>query len=167
MNEAIGRTVAAKQSGEAISVGWLGNAVDLLEALINQDVIPDVLTDQTSAHDPLNGYYPQGLSLEEADALRLRDTAEYVRRSTDSMTRHVKLMIELKDKGAETFDYGNNIRQRALDNGLKNAFDFPGFVPAYIRPQFCLGRGPFRWVALSGDPADIAATARPIASFTS
>ncbi|MCH8824154.1 MAG: urocanate hydratase [Planctomycetes bacterium] len=158
LDEAIGRAVEAKKAGESVSIGWLGNAVDLLEALIAQDVIPDVLTDQTSAHDPLNGYYPQGLSREEADALRLRDTAEYVRLSTNSMTRHVELMIQLKGKGAETFDYGNNIRQRALDNGLENAFDFPGFVPAYIRPQFCLGRGPFRWVALSGDPADIAAT---------
>ncbi len=158
LDEAIGRAVQAKQSGEAVSIGWLGNAVDLLEALIAQDVIPDALTDQTSAHDPLNGYYPQGLSREESDALRLRDSDEYVRRANDSMMKHVELMIELKGKGAKTFDYGNNIRQRAFDNGLENAFDFPGFVPAYIRPQFCLGRGPFRWVALSGDPADIAAT---------
>ncbi len=158
LNEAIGRALEAKELGEAVSLGWLGNAVDLLEALIERDVIPDVLTDQTSAHDPLNGYYPQGLTREQADALRLHDPDEYVRRSTDSMTRHVELMIQLKGKGAQTFDYGNNIRQRALDNGLENAFEFPGFVPAYIRPQFCVGRGPFRWVALSGDPADIAAT---------
>ncbi len=158
LDEAIGRALKAKESGEAISIGWVGNAVDLLEALDEKSVIPDVLTDQTSAHDPLNGYYPQGLTREDADALRLRDPDEYVRRSTDSITRHVELMIELKGKGAQTFDYGNNIRQRAFDNGLENAFEFPGFVPAYIRPQFCVGRGPFRWVALSGDPADIAAT---------
>ncbi len=158
LSEAIGRALKAKESGEAVSIGWVGNAIDLLEALIEQGVIPDVLTDQTSAHDPLNGYYPQGLTREDADALRLRDPDEYVRQSTTSMTRHVQLMIELKGKGAQTFDYGNNIRQRAFENGLKDAFSFPGFVPAYIRPQFCVGRGPFRWVALSGDPADIAAT---------
>ncbi len=158
LNETIGRAVKAQASGEAVSIGWVGNAVDLLEALIERDVIPGVLTDQTSAHDPLNGYYPQGLTRDQADALRLRDPEEYVRRSTDSMTRHVQLMVKLRERGAETFDYGNNIRQRALDNGFKDAFSFPGFVPAYIRPQFCVGRGPFRWVALSGDPADIAAT---------
>ena len=158
LGEAIGRAVKAKELGEAVSIGWVGNAVDLLEALDEKSVIPDVLTDQTSAHDPLNGYYPQGMTREQADALRLRDPDDYVRRSTDSMTRHVQLMVELRGRGAETFDYGNNIRQRALDNGFKDAFAFPGFVPAYIRPQFCVGRGPFRWVALSGDPADIAVT---------
>ncbi|MCH8212399.1 MAG: urocanate hydratase [Planctomycetes bacterium] len=158
LGEAIGRALKAKESGEAISIGWVGNAVDLLESLDEKSVVPDVLTDQTSAHDPLNGYYPQGLTREQADALRLREPDEYVRRSTDSITRHVQLMVELRGRGAETFDYGNNIRQRALDNGFKDAFAFPGFVPAYIRPQFCVGRGPFRWVALSGDPADIAAT---------
>ncbi len=158
LGEAIERAVKAKASGEAVSIGWVGNAVDLLEALNEKSVIPDVLTDQTSAHDPLNGYYPQGLMREQADALRLREPEEYVRRSTDSMTHHVQLMVELRERGAQTFDYGNNIRQRAFDNGLKDAFSFPGFVPAYIRPQFCVGRGPFRWVALSGDPADIAAT---------
>ena len=158
LNEAIGRALKAKESGEAVSIGWVGNAVDLLEALDEEGVIPDVLTDQTSAHDPLNGYYPQGLTREQGDALRLREPDEYVRRSTDSMTRHVQLMVKLRGQGAETFDYGNNIRQRAFDNGFKDAFSFPGFVPAYIRPQFCVGRGPFRWVALSGDPADIAAT---------
>ena len=158
LGEAIGRALKAKESGEAISIGWVGNAVDLLESLDEKSVVPDVLTDQTSAHDPLNGYYPQGLTRQDADALRLRDPDEYVRRSTDSITRHVQLMVELRGRGAETFDYGNNIRQRALDNGFKDAFAFPGFVPAYIRPQFCVGRGPFRWVALSGDPADIAVT---------
>ena len=158
LGEAIERAVKAKTSGEAVSIGWVGNAVDLLEALIEQTVIPDVLTDQTSAHDPLNGYYPQGMTREDADALRVREPDEYLRRSTDSITRHVQLMVELRGRGAQTFDYGNNIRQRALDNGFKDAFAFPGFVPAYIRPQFCVGRGPFRWVALSGDPADIAVT---------
>jgi urocanate hydratase len=158
LDTAIERAVAARDAREAISIGWLGNAVDLLEALAARDLVPDALTDQTSAHDPLNGYYPQGLTREEADALRQRDPETYVQRSTESMTRHVELMVDLQARGAKTFDYGNNIRQRAADNGFEKAFDFPGFVPAYIRPQFCLGRGPFRWCALSGDEADIAAT---------
>ncbi|MHC4588074.1 MAG: urocanate hydratase, partial [Planctomycetota bacterium] len=135
-----------------------GNAVDLLEALVRRSITPDALTDQTSAHDPLNGYYPQGLTREEADALRAKDPEQYVKRAMDSMGRHVALMVDLQKRGARTFDYGNNIRQRAHDNGFADAFAFPGFVPAYIRPQFCVGRGPFRWVALSGDPNDIAAT---------
>jgi urocanate hydratase len=117
-----------------------------------------VVTDQTSAHDPLNGYYPQGLDREQADTLRVADPVAYTARSMASMARHVELMVELQKLGAPTFDYGNNIRQRASDHGYADAFSFPGFVPAYIRPQFCVGRGPFRWVALSGDPADIAAT---------
>ncbi|MCH7547533.1 MAG: urocanate hydratase [Planctomycetes bacterium] len=158
IDDAIRRALQAKESGEAVSIGWLGNAVDLLEELVSRNIVPDTLTDQTSAHDPLNGYYPQGLSREKADALRENDAREYIRRATDSMTRHVELMVELQSLGAKTFDYGNNIRQRAYDNGFGDAFDFPGFVPEYIRPQFCLGRGPFRWVALSGDPADIQAT---------
>jgi urocanate hydratase len=132
--------------------------VDLLEALVRRSITPDALTDQTSAHDPLNGYYPQGLTREEADALRAKDPEQYVKRAMDSMGRHVALMVDLQKRGARTFDYGNNIRQRAHDNGFADAFAFPGFVPAYIRPQFCVGRGPFRWVALSGDPNDIAAT---------
>ena len=158
IDDAISRALQAKENGEAVSIGWLGNAVDLLEELVSRNIVPDTLTDQTSAHDPLNGYYPQGLSREQADELRAIDAKEYVRRATDSITRHVELMVELQSLGAKTFDYGNNIRQRAFDNGFGDAFDFPGFVPAYIRPQFCLGRGPFRWCALSGDPADIHAT---------
>ena len=158
LDDAISLALEAKENKQAVSIGWLGNAVDLLEELVSRNIVPDTLTDQTSAHDPLNGYYPQGLSRAEADELRERDAKEYVRSATDSMTRHVELMVELQSLGAKTFDYGNNIRQRAFDNGFGDAFDFPGFVPAYIRPQFCLGRGPFRWVALSGDPADIQAT---------
>jgi urocanate hydratase len=158
MDAAITRALEAKANDEAVSIGWLGNAVDLLEALLDRNIIPDTLTDQTSAHDPLEGYYPHGMSREGADALRESDPVEYVRRSTDSMTRHVELMVELQARGAKTFDYGNNIRQRAYDNGFGDAFTFPGFVPAYIRPQFCVGRGPFRWAALSGDPEDIRVT---------
>jgi len=155
---AIERALAARESNEAVSIGWLGNAVDLLEALVARNVTPETLTDQTSAHDPLAGYYPHGVSREDADALRERDPDDYVRRSMASMRRHVELMVELQGRGAKTFDYGNNIRQRAADAGFDRAFEFPGFVPAYIRPQFCLGRGPFRWVALSGDPEDIRVT---------
>jgi urocanate hydratase len=162
LDAAIDRALEAKKTGEAISIGWLGNIVDLLEALHDRNLTPEALTDQTSAHDPLNGYYPSGLTREEADELRERDPKGYTRRSIDTMTRHVELMLHLQQRGAHTFDYGNNIRQRAFDNGLANAFDFPGFVPAYIRPQFCLGRGPFRWCALSGDPADIHATDQAI-----
>ena len=158
LDTAIERALAAKVEGRALSIGWLGNAVDLLEALIKRNVAPDVLTDQTSAHDPLNGYYPQGLTREQADTLRASDPTQYTKRSMSSMGRHVELMVELNKGGSHTFDYGNNIRQRAYDSGFADAFAFPGFVPAYIRPQFCLGRGPFRWVALSGDPQDIAAT---------
>ncbi|MHC4143014.1 MAG: urocanate hydratase [Planctomycetota bacterium] len=143
LDAAIDRALQGKEAGEAVSIGWLGNAVDLLEALLKRNLTPDVLTDQTSAHDPLNGYYPQGLTREQADALRGDDP---------------DLMVDLQKRGARTFDYGNNIRQRAHENGFADAFAFPGFVPAYIRPQFCVGRGPFRWVALSGDPNDIAAT---------
>jgi urocanate hydratase len=158
LETAIDRAMDARAAGEAVSIGWLGNAVDLLEALIRRGITPDALTDQTSAHDPLNGYYPQGLTRQAADALRVEDPDRYLARAMDSMSRHVALMVDLQQRGAHTFDYGNNIRQRAFDHGYAEAFAFPGFVPAYIRPQFCLGRGPFRWVALSGDPADIAAT---------
>ena len=136
----------------------LANAVDLLARLHTRKIIPETLTDQTSAHDPLEGYYPHGMSRVESDELRKLDPVEYQRRSCASMKEHVRLMVEFQNAGSKVFDYGNNIRQRALDAGLTNAFAFPGFVPAYIRPQFCTGRGPFRWVALSGDPADIRAT---------
>jgi urocanate hydratase len=162
LGAALERATRARAAREAVSIGWLGNAVDLLEAMQRRGIVPDALTDQTSAHDPLNGYYPQGLSREQADELRRRDPREYVARATASMRRHVELMVALQKAGAATFDYGNNIRQRAADAGFADAFAFPGFVPAYIRPQFCLGRGPFRWAALSGEPEDIAVTDRAI-----
>ena len=158
LDKAIDRAIELKKTKQAISVGVLANAVDLLARLHTRKIIPETLTDQTSAHDPLEGYYPQGMSRVEADELRQRDPVEYQRRSCASMKEHVRLMVEFQNAGSKVFDYGNNIRQRALDAGLTNAFAFPGFVPAYIRPQFCTGRGPFRWVALSGDPADIRAT---------
>ena len=143
-----------KERGEAISIGLIGNAADVFPELVKMDLIPDVVTDQTSAHDALD-YIPTGLSATEAKKLRKDDPAEYRRRSLDSMVLHVEAMLAMQAKGAVVFDYGNNIRQQAFNQGLKNAFDFPGFVPAYIRPLFCQGKGPFRWVALSGDPEDI------------
>ena len=158
LDKAIDRAVELKKRGEAISVGVLANAVDLLARLKTRKIVPETLTDQTSAHDPLEGYYPQGMTRDAADALRATDSADYQRRSMASMEAHVRLMVDFLKAGSKVFDYGNNIRQRALDHGFADAFAFPGFVPAYIRPQFCVGRGPFRWVALSGDPADIAAT---------
>ena len=160
LDTAIARAIDAKQNQQAVSIGWLGNAGDLLQALIDREITPDTLTDQTSAHDPLNGYYPRNMSREEADELRGHDPAEYARRAMDSIRIHVELMTRLQANGAATFDYGNNIRQRAYEHGLsrEHAFSFPGFVPAFIRPQFCLGRGPFRWVALSGDAEDIRIT---------
>ena len=158
LDKAIDRAIELKKAKQAISVGVLANAVDLLARLHTRKIIPETLTDQTSAHDPLEGYYPHGMSRVESDELRKLDPVEYQRRSCASMKEHVRLMVEFQNAGSKVFDYGNNIRQRALDAGLTNAFAFPGFVPAYIRPQFCTGRGPFRWVALSGDPADIRAT---------
>ncbi len=160
LDEAISLALKARQEGQARSIAWVGNAVDLLEALLARDVVPDVLTDQTSAHDLLRGYVPTGLSLSEANALRAQDPTEYLRRSGETVVAHVRAMLALKARGAVTFDYGNNIRGAALERGLKDAFGFPGFVPAYVRPLFCEGKGPFRWVALSGDPADIARTDR-------
>ena len=162
LDAAIDRAMTAREAGESVSIGWLGNAVHLLDRLVERGITPDALTDQTSAHDCLEGYWPHTMDRNAAEQLRASDPEAAVRASIDSMTRHVELMLELMDRGARTFDYGNNIRQRALDNGLAKAFDFPGFVPAYIRPQFCLGRGPFRWVALSGDPEDIAVTDRAL-----
>jgi urocanate hydratase len=155
IDKAIDRAVEYKKNGTAKSIGVVCNAVDLLERLIQRNIIPDTLTDQTSAHDELNGYFPVGLSVEEAKAMRVSNPSVYISQSLDTMVKHVKLMITLMEKGAVTFDYGNNIRGQALARGLKNAFAFPGFVPAYIRPLFCEGKGPFRWAALSGDPADI------------
>jgi urocanate hydratase len=158
IDAAIDRSVEAKTKGEVLSIGVLCNAVHLLQRLLERNIVVDVLTDQTSAHDPLIGYIPHTLSNEEANALREQDPDKYIALSYDSMKLHVELMLALQKKGAVTFDYGNNLRARAKEHGLQNAFDFPGFVPAYIRPLFCEGKGPFRWAALSGDPADIAVT---------
>jgi urocanate hydratase len=154
-DEAIAWVMDAKQKGEAISVGLVGDAGDVLERLIADNIIPEVLTDQTSAHDPLYGYVPNGMTLAEALQLRKIDTKKYEELSIKAMARHVNLMLQLQQKGSIVFDYGNNIREFAKQGGVTNAFDFPGFVPAYIRPLFCQGKGPFRWVALSGDPEDI------------
>jgi urocanate hydratase len=150
--------ICARDKGEAISIGVVMDAGDLLEKLLEDNIIPDILTDQTSAHDPINGYIPNGLSLEEAIDLRKADQNVYKEKSIASMARHVGLMLQHMKRGAITFDYGNNIRAFAQEGGVKNAFDFPGFTPAYIRPLFCEGKGPFRWVALSGDPNDILET---------
>ena len=150
----------ARARRAALSVGLVGNCADVVPELVRRGIVPDVLTDQTSAHDPLNGYVPHGMTLEEAAALRASDPTGYVARSTESMGVHVAAMLELQKRGAVTFDYGNNIRAQAKKAGVERAFDIPGFVPEYIRPLFCQGRGPFRWVALSGDPADIHRTDR-------
>jgi urocanate hydratase len=158
IDAAIDRALLARQKGETLSIGVLCNAVHLLERLAERNIIPDTLTDQTSAHDPLIGYWPHEISMEQAKVLREQNPQQYIDYAYASMRRHVELMLELQSRGAITFDYGNNIRARAQERGLKNAFDFPGFVPAYIRPLFCEGKGPFRWAALSGDPADIAVT---------
>ncbi len=158
IDAAIDRALIAKTSGEALSIGVLCNAVTLLKRLIERKIVVDVLTDQTSAHDPLIGYVPHTLNNELANSLRTNDPEKYIALSYDSMKMHVELMIDLQTKGSIVFDYGNNLRARAQEAGLKNAFDFPGFVPAYIRPLFCEGKGPFRWAALSGDPQDIAIT---------
>ena len=165
IDEAINRALEAKEKGEAISIGVLCNAVHLLQRLAERNVVPDTLTDQTSAHDPLIGYWPHELSYTQAKILRAENPEEYIDYAYRSMKLHVELMIELQARGAITFDYGNNIRARAKERGLENAFDFPGFVPAYIRPLFCEGKGPFRWAALSGDPADIAVTDELIAGM--
>ncbi|MBC8309681.1 MAG: urocanate hydratase [Phycisphaerales bacterium] len=158
IDKAIDRAVEATTNKEPLSIGYLGNIVDLLLRLQERRIVPEILTDQTSAHDPLVGYYPTGLSREVADELRLTNPEKYVDLSTKTMSTHVKLMLWFMEQGAKTFDYGNNLRQRAYERGVENAFDFPGFVPAYIRPQFCRGRGPFRWCALSGNPEDIKKT---------
>jgi urocanate hydratase len=154
LEEAMTLVEEAKAKQEPKSIGLVANAADIYPELVLRGVIPDVVTDQTPAHDVLM-YVPSGLDVKQAEALRKSDPAEYSRRSVQSMMRHVQAMLDFKKHGAEVFDYGNNIRQRAFDGGVKNAFDFPGFVPAYIRPLFCEGKGPFRWVALSGDPEDI------------
>jgi urocanate hydratase len=165
IDEAIDVAMKARESGKALSIGVLCNAVHLLERLVERNIIPDTLTDQTSAHDPLIGYWPHEISYEAAKQLRKDDPDQYIELAYKSMYRHVELMLTLQKKGAVTFDYGNNIRARAKEKGLNNAFDFPGFVPAYIRPLFCEGKGPFRWAALSGDPSDIAVTDELIANM--
>jgi len=157
-DEAVQLVLEAKEKGEALSVGLVGDIGNVLDQLLKDGVIPDVLTDQTSAHDPVYGYVPHQLSLEEAKKLRKTDPAHYKELSLKSMARHVGLMLEMKKKGSIVFDYGNNLREFAYQGGEKNAFDFKGFVPEYIRPLFCEGKGPFRWAALSGDPEDIYAT---------
>jgi urocanate hydratase len=155
LDEALAWIMDAKEKGEALSVALLGNAAEVHPELLERGVIPDIVTDQTAAHDPLNGYVPAGYTVEEADAYRESDPSGYLEEAVESITRHVEAMVGFKDEGSIVFDYGNNIRQVALDNGFERAFEFPGFVPAYIRPLFCEGQGPFRWAALSGDPQDI------------
>ena len=165
IDQAIDRALEAKKNQEAISIGVLCNAVHLLERLLERNIIPDTLTDQTSAHDPLIGYWPHELSYEQAKVLREKNPQQYIDYAYHSMVKHVQLMLSLQAKGAITFDYGNNLRARAQEKGLANAFGFPGFVPAYIRPLFCEGKGPFRWAALSGDPRDIEVTDTVIAGM--
>ena len=158
LDEALASIEAARREGRAISVGLVGNCAEVLPEMVRRGIVPDVLTDQTSAHDPLNGYVPAGMSLDEALQLRRDNPDDYIERAMESMAVHVRAMLDLKRMGAVTFDYGNNIRGQALKMGVENAFAIPGFVPEYIRPLFCDGRGPFRWVALSGNPEDIRKT---------
>ncbi|MCR8641035.1 urocanate hydratase [Paenibacillus sp. N1-5-1-14] len=155
MDEALRLAQEAKAAGKALSIGLIGNAAELLPEFVKRGVVPEFVTDQTSAHDPLNGYIPTGYTLDAASKLRTDNPKEYVRLSKQSMAVHVQAMLDLQKMGSVVFDYGNNIRQVAFDEGIEDAFNFPGFVPAYIRPLFCEGKGPFRWVALSGDPEDI------------
>jgi len=162
LEEAMTWVEEARSDRRPLSVGLIGNAAEVLPELVARGVQPDVVTDQTSAHDPLYGYIPAGLTLVAAADLRQRDPQAYMHASLDSMTRHVQAMLDWQARGAVVFDYGNNLRQRAFDNGLREAFSYPGFVPAYIRPLFCEGKGPFRWVALSGDPEDIYVTDRAV-----
>ncbi|WP_173426590.1 urocanate hydratase [Paenibacillus ehimensis] len=155
LDEALKLAREAQEQGRPLAIGLVGNAAEIFPEFVSRGIVPDFVTDQTSAHDPLNGYVPAGYSLEAAAALRTSNPAEYVRLSKQSMAAHVQAMLDLQKLGSVVFDYGNNIRQVALDEGVKDAFSFPGFVPAYIRPLFCEGKGPFRWAALSGDPEDI------------
>jgi urocanate hydratase len=158
VDAAIERALQARDAGEAVSIGVVANAVDLLEALIHRGIVPDVLTDQTSAHDELDGYVPAGMSYEEAISLRRTEPRKYVELSYKTMGRHMRAMLELQRRGSITFDYGNNLRGQAIKAGVKDAFEVGGFVPLFIRPLFCEGKGPFRWAVLSGDPADLRAT---------
>ena len=165
LEEAMTWAEEARASGRPLSIALIGNAAEILPEMLRRGVLPDVATDQTSAHDIRYGYIPAGLSLEEAAELRERDPAEYDRRAMASMAEHVRTLLEWQRRGCIVFDYGNNLRQRAFDAGVRDAFSYPGFVPAYIRPLFCSGKGPFRWVALSGDPEDIYVTDRAIANL--
>ncbi len=158
LDEALEWVLSSKSKKEAISVGLLGNAADVLPEIVGRGIVPDVLTDQTSAHDTLNGYVPAGISYEEVLSLRKSNPEKHISLAKQSIVKHVEAMLELKKRGAVTFDYGNNIRGEAYTNGVKDAFEILGFVPEYIRPLFCEGKGPFRWVALSGDPEDIYST---------
>jgi urocanate hydratase len=158
VDEALTRAREAVAARRPLSIGLLGNAADVLPECVRRDVRPDLVTDQTSAHDPLSGYVPNGMTYEAALALRKEDPARYMREAYRAMGEHVRAMLDLQKRGAVVFDYGNNIRAQAQKSGVENAFDFPGFVPAYIRPLFCEGKGPFRWAVLSGDPADLAVT---------
>jgi urocanate hydratase len=156
LDEALDLALTAKRQGLPRSIALLGNAAEMHPEILRRGILPDMMTDQTSAHDALNGYVPAGLNLVDALRLRKENPQEYINRALDSMALHVQTMLEFRRRGAIVFDYGNNIRAQAMSRGVANAFDFPGFVPAFIRPLFCTGRGPFRWAALSGDPADIA-----------
>ncbi|MBN1299797.1 MAG: urocanate hydratase [Melioribacteraceae bacterium] len=162
LDEALELVLNAKEKKVALSVGLLGNAGEILPQILERGIVPDILTDQTSAHDTLNGYVPMGMSLDEALKIRAADPDLYIRKARETIVVHVKTMLEFQKKGAITFDYGNNIRGEAKENGVSNAFDFPGFVPAFIRPLFCDGKGPFRWAALSGDPNDIYETDKAV-----
>ncbi|MCB0305436.1 MAG: urocanate hydratase, partial [Calditrichaeota bacterium] len=155
LEEALRMANQAKAERRPLSIGLLGNAADIFPEMVKRNIIPDIVTDQTSAHDELNGYVPNGLAYQEALDLRQRDPDQYIARSMKAMAQHCQAMLDMQRRGAETFDYGNNLRGQALKAGVANAFDYPGFVPAYIRPLFCVGKGPFRWAALSGDPEDI------------
>jgi urocanate hydratase len=158
LDDALARARDAQEQGRPLSIGLLGNAADVLPELVRRGVVPDLLTDQTSAHDPLNGYVPNGMTFEKAERLREKDPGRYMAEARRSMAEHVRAMLALMRAGAVTFDYGNNIRAQAKEAGVQDAFDFPGFVPAYIRPLFCEGKGPFRWALLSGDPDDLKVT---------
>ncbi|MCU1282251.1 MAG: Urocanate hydratase, partial [bacterium] len=162
LDDALQRCERAKQEGRALSVGLEGNCARVLPELVRRGVVPDLVTDQTSAHDPLRGYLPAGVELAQAEALRQADSSQYVELARRSMGEHIRAMVELKHRGSHVFDYGNNLRGQAILAGVDGFADIPGFVPAYIRPLFCEGKGPFRWVALSGDPADIAVTDRTV-----
>ena len=155
LEDALILALGAKEKGIAKSIGLVGNAAEIHPEIVKRGIVPDLVTDQTSAHDALNGYVPAGLTLDEAIELRRKDPKAYIRRAMESMAIHVKAMLELQKKGSIVFDYGNNIRAQAFEAGVKEAFNYPGFVPAFIRPLFCEGKGPFRWAALSGDPEDI------------